>query len=343
MDSNQILQRLNELRKRKIRLIAVSNSEWYSLFKDEIRNSIAIEGVFANRKELLDVLDRHKRTSDEKTAAILGYFEAASTLYEYANNLYMEGEFSIRVSDIRQTHTLLMRYEKQAGIYKGDLGEYRKETVVVARSAFTPLDNQYIRDFMQVYVKWINKKIDDPGYDKIKLAALSHILFETVHPFRDGNGRAGRILLSFILIGCGFINITIKGTQQHERDKYYSAMEEGDDAFEEMLREIENGRKITTELIDTYAEQSHTDKLEGLLTRGLRESLQRLTKTEYIPHDPDAVLPLRDAARFYNYSQDYLRNLINKGKLPGIRRGKLWYVWVRDLEQYIKDVESNHG
>jgi len=343
MDSSQILHRLNELRKRKIRLIAVSNSEWYSLFKDEIRNSIAIEGVFANRKELLDVLDRHKRTSDEKTAAILGYFEAASTLYEYANNLYIEGEFSVRVSDIRQTHTLLMRYEKQAGIYKGDLGEYRQETVVVARSAFTPLDSSFIRDFMQVYVKWINKKIADPEFNKIKLAALAHILFETVHPFRDGNGRAGRIMLSFVLIGCGFINITIKGTQQQERDRYYTAMEEGDDAFEEMLREIENGRKITTELIDTYAEKSYTDKLEGLITRGLRESLHRLTKTEYISPDPDTVLPLRDAARFYNYSQDYLRNLINKGKLPGIRRGKLWYVRIRDLEQYIKDVESNHG
>ncbi|MCH7733035.1 MAG: hypothetical protein IIB44_11115 [Candidatus Marinimicrobia bacterium] len=34
----------------------MNNSEWYYLFRDEIRNSIVIEGVFANRIELLSVL-----------------------------------------------------------------------------------------------------------------------------------------------------------------------------------------------------------------------------------------------------------------------------------------------
>jgi len=310
------------------------------LFKDEIRNSIAIEGVFANRNDLLDVLERHKRTSDEKTAAILGYFESASTLYAYANNLHQEGEFSIRVSDIKQIHTLLMRYEKQAGIYKGELGEYRKETVAVTQSAFTPLEHVYIPDFMQNFVKWINKRITDPDYDKIRLAALAHILFETVHPYRDGNGRAGRILLSYLLIGCGYINVTIKGTQRQERDRYYNAMEEGDDAFENMLRNIEKGEKITAGLIDYYAEQSDIKIFQTLITKSLRESLQRLSKKEYIIPAPDALLPLRDAARFFNYSQDYLRNLINKGKLPGTRRGKLWYVRVRDVERYIREISS---
>ena len=77
-----------QLRKENIQFIAVTNSKWYSLFRDEIRNSIAIEGIFTNRNELLDVLERNKRTSDQKTAVILGYFESASFVYEYANNLY---------------------------------------------------------------------------------------------------------------------------------------------------------------------------------------------------------------------------------------------------------------
>src|SRR5512134_1019943 len=97
-----LLKEFEQLRKRNIHLIAVSNSEWYSLFQDEIRNSIAIEGIFANRNELLDVLGKNKRTSDVKSAAILGYFEAAGTLYEYANNLYKEVEFALRISDIKQ-------------------------------------------------------------------------------------------------------------------------------------------------------------------------------------------------------------------------------------------------
>ena len=61
---------IGSLRSRFENLINVTNAEWYSLFKDEIRNSIAIEGVFANRQELLDVLENNKRTNKQKAAAI---------------------------------------------------------------------------------------------------------------------------------------------------------------------------------------------------------------------------------------------------------------------------------
>ena len=71
---SELLKQFEKLRNNNVNLIAVSNSEWYSLFRDEIRNSIAIEGIFANRNELLDVLSKNKRTNDEKTAAIIGYF-----------------------------------------------------------------------------------------------------------------------------------------------------------------------------------------------------------------------------------------------------------------------------
>jgi excisionase family DNA binding protein len=52
--------------------------------------------------------------------------------------------------------------------------------------------------------------------------------------------------------------------------------------------------------------------------------------------DPDAIIPLREAGRFYNYSQDYLRQLIHQGKLPAQKHGKLWYIKVRDIEVYAK-------
>ncbi len=66
---------ISDLRKNNVNLIAVSNSEWISLFRDEIRNSIAIEGIFTNRNELVQVLEKGQNTFDRKAAAILGYFE----------------------------------------------------------------------------------------------------------------------------------------------------------------------------------------------------------------------------------------------------------------------------
>jgi len=326
-----------QLRKENVQFIAVANSEWYSLFRDEIRNSIAIEGIFTNRNELLDVLERNKRTSDEKTAAILGYFESASFVYEYANNLYKENEFIIRLSDIKQIHTLLMRYEHQLGSFSGVLGDFRKEDVEVTHSTFTPVKAIYIPDAMRLLVKWINEKLTDDDYDKIKLATASHIIFETIHPFRDGNGRVGRILLSFLLIGTGFVNIAIKGTNREQREKYYTAMEAADDEIERMLRDIERGKKVTSQSVDQYLANSDVTLLEAIIRDRLSDAFERLKSKEMLTFNKEAILPLRDAARFFNYSQDYLRNLINKNKLRAMKKGKLWYVKVRDVERYIED------
>ncbi len=334
----ELFKELEKLRKKNINLIAVSNSEWYSLFRDEIRNSIAIEGIFANRNELLDVLSKNKRTNDEKTAAILGYFEAASTLYEYANNLYKENEFTLRISDIKQIHTLLMRYEKQVGTFNGKLGEFRPEPVEVNEANFTPLEYVYVRETMETFIKWVNEKLKDPGYDKVKLAALSHILFETIHPFKDGNGRAGRILLSYMLVGCGYVNIAIKGTQKYDRDRYYEAMEYGDDRFEIMLREIEKGKKAAAKDINSYAENSDADLLEKIIVNRLQDALKRLSRKEFVEMNQDALIPLRDAAKIFDYSQDYLRKLINNGKIPAKKKGKLWYLSIRDVQNYMKKI-----
>src|SRR3989344_4335708 len=148
---------VKKLRSRFDNFINVSNAEWYSLFKDEIRNSIAIEGVFANRQDLLDVLENNKRTDKQKAAAILGYYEAASAMYEYANNQLKGNEFILRMADIKQIHTLLMRYEKDLGTYIGPIGDFRKNDIQVAPAAFKPIDMFRVREAMVFLIKWFNE------------------------------------------------------------------------------------------------------------------------------------------------------------------------------------------
>ena len=335
----EILKLVSELRKNNLNLIAVSNSEWLSLFRNEIRNSIAIEGVFTNRNELLQVLQNSNRTLDQKAAAILGYFEAASTIYEYGNNLFKENEFAVRISDVKQIHTLLMRYEKQIGSYRGELGAYRKELVEVTESTFTPLNPLYISQTMKIFLKWLNQNIANKKIDRIRLAALSHLLFETIHPFRDGNGRVGRIFLSFLLIGFGYLNIAIKGTQKRDRNIYYSALEHGDDNFEKLMRKIESGFVLKILDIDSFAKRVDSTQLEKIIKNRLVDSVERLRQSKFVDSNLDAEISLREAARFFNYSQDYLRNLINNNKLKARKKGKLWFVKVSDIDRYAKGMK----
>lgn len=334
MDTTDIKKEIAQLRKTRGRLIQVSNAEWYSLFKDEIRNSIAIEGVFTNRNDLIDVLEKNKRSDKQKTAAIMGYFESASAIYEYAANQHMEGEFSLRMSDVRQIHTLLMRYEKEMGFYKGELGEFRNKRVEVTMSTFTPINEFHVRQAMELMVEWVNYHLKKKIYTPVRLAAMAHVWFESIHPFRNGNGRSGRILLSYLLIGCGFINIAIKGVSKTERDYYYAALEKADDDFELMHRRIEIGDKFKMADVDGLIHKNNFDKFTEIVVDSLEDSVSRLKEIDIEHINKEALLPLSDLSRLYGYSSDYLRNLINRGKLKGQKKGKTWYVRVKDVAEY---------
>ncbi|MBF0478573.1 MAG: Fic family protein [Candidatus Omnitrophica bacterium] len=338
MDEKSLKKAIAALRSGDGRLVTVQNAEWYSLFREEIRNSIAMEGVFANRQELIDVLEHNSRTNKEKAAAILGYFEAASTIYEYAYNQWLEGEFCLRMADVKQIHTLLMRYEKELGSYIGEIGDFRKMTAEVTQSKFKPVDHFYIREAVDLMVRWTNRHLKLSKYSPITVAALTHTWFETIHPFRDSNGRAGRILLNYILIGSGHLNIAIKGFSKLDRDLYYSALEQGDDCFEEISRRIEKGKKLSLEQLDAIVTDKPLSELKKIVLGRLVESIKRMKTGKTKSISKDAVIPLRDLAQLYDYSQDYLRNLINRGELKALKKGKLWYVRVKDMAQHISAV-----
>ena len=66
---------------------------------------------------------------------------------------------------------------------------------------------------------------DDAAYpiDPLLKMAMAHYQFEAIHPFRDGNGRCGRILLNFMLQKAGFTPIAIKA---RDKKRYASTLED---------------------------------------------------------------------------------------------------------------------
>jgi len=75
---------------------------------------------------------------------------------------------------------------------------YRTTDVRVFRSNFKSTPALYVKTDMQLLIKWY--KENENNLHPIVLATIFHHKFEKIHPFMDGNGRVGRILLNYILL-----------------------------------------------------------------------------------------------------------------------------------------------
>lgn len=149
--------------------------------------SSAIEGVHTT---MLDVFTQPLLDTrpDKNTQLVMNYTQALDTAIAMIKK---EGlPISNRV--ILAAHKILMQ---EGDGDKADPGHYRKQPVRVGN--LVPPPPNYIPELMSHLEQFINT--DESLPDLIK-AGLAHVQFETIHPFLDGNGRIGRLLIVLMLI-----------------------------------------------------------------------------------------------------------------------------------------------
>lgn len=171
----------------------------------EAVSTSALEGTHAPLLEVLeaDFVEEHRRSMEVRE--ILNYVRAA--------NLGLE-----RIKELPVCLRLLT--ELQEVLVRGtrgdrfDAGKLRQQQVYIGerkagieRSRFVPPpDGQPLIDGMTSWEKWINAEDTIPLLVK---AAIGHYQFETLHPFSDGNGRLGRLVIVLQLIDAGALRYPI--------------------------------------------------------------------------------------------------------------------------------------
>jgi len=85
-------------------------------------------------------------------------------------------------------------------------------------------DWQNVENLMKQLVAFINES----NLNSVELAARAHYLFEKIHPFGDGNGRIGRLLMNYILWKNGYPMLII---EYKKRKSYYKALQRPEEAF----------------------------------------------------------------------------------------------------------------
>ena len=115
---------------------------------------------------------------------------------------------------IRNLHALVLK-----SIDAEQAGRYRQENVVMAGASATPPDFMHLATEMAELIEWHGHSGD---LHPVERAAELHTRFVKIHPFIDGNGRTGRLLLNFELMKVGYPPAIIR---KEDRLAYYDALD----------------------------------------------------------------------------------------------------------------------
>jgi Fic family protein len=175
-------------------------------------HSTAIEGNTLTQSETQIVIEKGITIGGKSVLEhleVIGHKEALDFVIELANDQQPLGE-----REIREIHSLVMK-----GQANGDSGRYRTLDVKAAGTEYVYPSHLKVPELMGEFVGWLGSS---PDLHPVDLATEAHLRFVTIHPFRDGNGRVGRLLLNLLLLRHGYPIAVLRVGQRAE---YIGALE----------------------------------------------------------------------------------------------------------------------
>lgn len=174
-------------------------------------NTTSIEGNTITLNEAARLLSMNLTPKDRELREIYDIQNTRNVFFEILNNMP-----EISHETIIGIHTGLMKnIDARIG--------YRNYNVRVFKSHFDSSPAEYVKADMNLLVNFYNKH--EKQFHPLSLAAMFHHKFEKIHPFADGNGRTGRMLLNLILLKHGYPPVIIA---KKERGLYLDALSECD-------------------------------------------------------------------------------------------------------------------
>jgi len=216
-------------------------------------NSNAIEGNTLTQNETEMVLS-HGITVNGKSLVehleVTGHREAMVYMEELALADSAIGEW-----EIKNLHSLIMHPVEQAS-RQNEAGRYREVDVRAAGSDHRYPPPYRVAELMEQFAAWLYAN-EALALHPVEYAAQAHYRLVSIHPFRDGNGRTGRLLMNLCLLRAGY-PITVITNAQRSRyiDSLVHAQNHGDDIDD-----------LTT-LIAEAARESFIEYLRMLSTAG---------------------------------------------------------------------------
>lgn len=229
---------------------------------DEVLSTNEIEGIASSKEEIFRSL-RHEGESDQH---IVSSINAYKILTEEKISLPKDHQSLRELYDLLIGNTLKKEEEPDGVYYRRD-PVYLTDGLKPVHTGIYP-EEKIIACMEEIFT--LNKREDLDIFERI---LLSHFLFETIHPYYDGNGRLGRFLMSLSLYekthSCS--SFLLSSSIRRHKKAYYKA-------FEKSRKETEQGYLVP-----------YVISMAKLLHEGFREAIEDLRtmrrKIEELPYE----------------------------------------------------------
>jgi Fic family protein len=206
---------------------------WTDIWYHEAHNSTAIEGNTLVLREVERLLGEGRAVGNKELKDYLevkGYADAARWVYDqgFGAGEYA-GEALLTVTEVRRIHALAMgpvwAVAPHAGAYPGEgPGSWRQHDIRPFPGGMAPPGHTEVPARIHDWVEAVCR-IGDDAAPIAEAVVGRHAAFERIHPFLDGNGRAGRLLMNLVLVRLGYPPAII---QKRERSQYLRALQRAD-------------------------------------------------------------------------------------------------------------------
>jgi fido (protein-threonine AMPylation protein) len=284
---------------------------WSGIWHEETHHSTAIEGNTMVLSQVKALLDEGLAVGNKELAEYLeiqAYGAAAQWVYSQAVNASdWAGGDGVNLTELRHIHELVVGPVWQFFPPPGHQpeegpGAFRRHDVQPLASGHTPPSWTDVPARVNNWLEYANRRPEGEVHPLMHLADV-HAEFEQIHPFLDGNGRTGRLLLNLMLVRSGYAPAII---YKRDRTKYLKA-----------LRRADRDRDPST--------------LAELLARAVKHSIDRFILPGLA--GPHKTVPL-GALATAKLSALALRRAAERGRLQAAKRGDQWVSTKQWVEEY---------
>lgn len=294
---------------KKLRSTLLERSELASLPEDIWKRSAALNtwGTNAIEGSTISREDAEKIILDGKSVKDRPIKDVMETIHH-------ERAFRSLLERRKREITLETVLELHEEVFRGillDAGQRRQTNVRIRGADFTPPRMEKVLNEMENWERTYRER-NVRNEEPFTLGAWMHFEFERIHPFSDGNGRVGRLILNLHFLKRNWPPVHVLPMN---RDEYLSGL--------------------------NRAARGNFSDLEEFLKFLMGASL--LDLLDQVGTSKDELISLKEVGGISPYDEKYLALRCKQGELPAFRSGKKWHTSERALELYLDLVGNKKG